>query len=237
MSGNTMKKSPLILAVDTDDLSTAQIWVSGLTPHLGAYKLGLEFFLKFGIAGVKSIQGATDLPLFLDLKLHDIPNTVAAATAQVAELNPTFLTVHAAGGAEMISRAVVAAPNTAITAVTILTSLSDDELPALGFAGGALATATALAKHSADAGARAIVCSPLEITAIRSAVGPNISIITPGVRPKSMQGSDDQSRTMTPSEAIAAGADYLVIGRPITRAWKDGISAMSSAAESILAEL
>ena len=138
-----MSKSPLILAVDTDDLATAQSWVSGLTPHLGAYKLGLEFFLKFGIAGVKSIQGDTDLPLFLDLKLHDIPNTVAAATAQVAELNPAFLTVHAAGGAEMISRAVATAPNTAITAVTILTSLSDDEMPALGFAGGALATATA----------------------------------------------------------------------------------------------
>jgi orotidine-5'-phosphate decarboxylase len=152
-------------------------------------------------------------------------------------LNPTFLTVHAAGGAEMITRAVVAAPNTAITAVTVLTSLSDDEMPALGFAEGALATATALAKHSAKAGAGAIVCSPLEITAIRSAVGPNISIITPGVRPKSMQGSDDQSRTMTPKEAIAAGANYLVIGRPITRAWKDGISAMIGAAESILADL
>jgi orotidine-5'-phosphate decarboxylase len=232
-----MSNSPIILAVDTDDLSTAQKWVDELSPFLAAYKLGLEFFLKFGADGVRKIQSTTDLPLFLDLKLHDIPNTVAAATSQIADLKPKFLTVHASGGAEMISRAVAQVPDTAITAVTVLTSLSDSELPLLGFAQGALSTATALAHHATNAGARAIVCSPLEISSIRRVVPATVSIITPGVRPASMQGGDDQSRTMSPSDAIAAGANYLVIGRPITREWANGISAMSQAAQQILREI
>ena len=232
-----MSNSPIILAVDTDDFSTAQKWVGELSPFLGAYKLGLEFFLRFGADGVRQIQSITDLPLFLDLKLHDIPNTVAAATSQIADLKPKFLTVHASGGAEMISRAVAQVPDTAITAVTVLTSLSDSELPLLGFAHSALATATALAKHATSAGARAIVCSPLEISSIRKVVPATVSIITPGVRPASMQGGDDQSRTMTPTDAMTAGANYLVIGRPITREWANGISAMSRAAQQILREI
>jgi len=132
---------------------------------------------------------------------------------------------------------VDAVPATEVTAVTILTSLSEEDLFEIGYANPALESAVALAKMSVDAGARAIVCSPLEIAAIRSAVGPAPHIITPGVRPLSEVGSDDQKRTMTPKDAITAGASFVVIGRPITKAWSDGAQAMKSKARFIADEI
>ena len=224
-------KSPIILAMDTNDLDTAKRWIDITNGSVGIYKLGLEFFLKFGREGVASIQRETDCQIFLDLKLHDIPNTVGAATAQVSSLKPKFLTVHASGGSAMIKAAAENAPDTDITAVTILTSLSQEDMDQIGFQGTPQSRAVELAKLAVASGAKAIVCSPLEIQGIRQAVPAEISIITPGIRPKSSAGSDDQKRVMDPKSAIQAGANYLVIGRPIT-----GAPDMSAAAKSILEE-
>ena len=230
-------KAPIILAVDTPDLEIAKQWVAATQDSVSVYKLGLEFFLSFGQDGIRAIQSETDAEIFLDLKLHDIPHTVQGAARAIENLKPRFLTVHASGGREMIKSAVSAVPATDVTAVTILTSLSEEDLFEIGYASPALESAVALAKMSVDAGARAIVCSPLEIAAIRSAVGPTPHIITPGVRPLSEVGTDDQKRTMTPRDAITTGATFVVIGRPITKAWSDGASAMTAKARSIADEI
>ena len=223
--------SPIILAMDTDDLDTAKKWIEITNGSVGVYKLGLEFFLKFGRDGVAAIQRETDCQIFLDLKLHDIPNTVGAATAQVAALKPKFLTVHASGGSAMIQAAATNAPETDITAVTILTSLSQDDFNEIGYEGTPQSRAIEMAKLAVKAGAKAIVCSPLEIEGIRAAIPNEISIITPGIRPKGSAGSDDQKRVLDPKSAIQAGANYLVIGRPIT-----GASDMAAAAKAIFEE-
>ncbi|MBP7902648.1 MAG: orotidine-5'-phosphate decarboxylase [Candidatus Planktophila sp.] len=229
--------SPIILAVDTRDFETAQRWIEATRESVAVYKLGLEFFLTFGAEGVAKIKEEFGVQIFLDLKLHDIPNTVASAAAAISHLNPRFLTVHASGGHAMVKAAVDAAPLIDITAVTILTSLSEEDLFEIGYANKALESAVALADLSVRAGAKAIVCSPLEIAAIRSAVGPEPTIITPGVRPAGTAGSDDQVRTMTPQLAIESGANFVVIGRPITGAWGKGAAAMSDAARAIAAEI
>ena len=230
-------RAPIILAVDTSDLEIAIAWIKATEDSVGVYKLGLEFYLNFGSAGVDEVVKRTGAEIFLDLKLHDIPHTVAGAASAISHLNPKFLTVHASGGREMISSAVQAVPNVAITAVTILTSLSESDLFEIGYANPALESAVALAKMAVSSGAKALVCSPLETAAIRSAVGKEAIIITPGVRPLKDQGNDDQKRTMTPGDAIAAGANYVVIGRPITRSWSEGKGAMKSAARSIADEI
>jgi orotidine-5'-phosphate decarboxylase len=230
-------KAPIVLAVDTPDLDIAKQWVASTQESVSVYKLGLEFFLSFGHDGVRAIQSETDADIFLDLKLHDIPHTVEGAARAIAVLSPKYLTVHASGGRAMIKAAVDAAPGTDVTAVTILTSLSEEDLFEIGYANAALESAVALAKMSVTAGSRAIVCSPLEITAIRSAVGPTPTIITPGVRPLSEAGSDDQKRTMTPKDAISAGASLVVIGRPITKSWSQGAEAMKAKARAIADEI
>lgn len=230
-------KAPIVLAVDTPDLEIAKQWIACTQDSVSVYKLGLEFFLTFGHEGVRAINNETDADIFLDLKLHDIPHTVTGAAAAVASLKPRFLTVHASGGTHMIAAAVAAVPTTDITAVTILTSLSEDDLLRIGFASPALESAVALASLAVDSGARAIVCSPLEIAAIRSRVGADIHIITPGVRPALDAGSDDQKRTMTPKDAITAGASFVVIGRPITQSWSAGAAAMKSKARAIADEI
>lgn len=230
-------KAPIILAVDTPDLEIAKQWVAATQESVSIYKLGLEFFLSFGQEGIRAIQSETDAEIFLDLKLHDIPHTVEGAAKAIASLQPRFLTVHASGGREMVKAAVSALPETDVTAVTILTSLSEEDLFEIGYASPALESAVALATMSVKSGARAIVCSPLEIAAIRSAVGPEPYIITPGVRPLAEMGGDDQKRTMTPKDAISAGASYVVIGRPITKAWLEGANAMTLKAKTIAAEI
>ena len=232
-----MSKAPIVLAVDTPELSTAIEWVKATQDSVSVFKLGLEFFLTFGSDGVKAIKDVTDSDIFLDLKLHDIPHTVSGAAKAIAHLQPKFLTVHASGGAAMIKAAVDAVPNTFITGVTILTSLSEDDVTEIGFASNALKSAVGLATLATGAGARAIVCSPLEITAIRSAVGVEPVIITPGVRPADSTKTDDQVRTMTPRAAIDSGASFVVIGRPITQSWSQGSSAMRDKAAQIAADL
>jgi orotidine-5'-phosphate decarboxylase len=230
-------KAPIILAIDTSDLELAKSWIAHTAEHVSVFKLGLEFFLNFGREGVRAVTENSDAKIFLDLKLHDIPNTVSHAAQSAAELNPMFLTVHASGGSAIIKAAVAAAPITHITAVTILTSMSESDVAAVGFADNALESATKLAKLSVAAGASAIVCSPLETSTIRGAIGKEALIITPGVRPLSMVGKDDQSRTMTPSDAIAAGANYVVIGRPITEAWEPSGIEIGKRASEIASEI
>ena len=219
-------RAPIVLAVDTSDLDVAKQWVSSTSGVISVVKLGLEFYLTFGNDGVLAIADQTDSDIFLDLKLHDIPHTVAGAARAVAQLQPKYLTVHASGGAAMVNAASQAAPDTFVTGVTILTSLSDNEVSQIGFKENALNSAVGLSTIAVAGGARAIVCSPLEIVQIRAAVGNDITIITPGVRPADSTGSDDQSRTMTPREAVDLGANFVVIGRPITSMYSQGTNAM-----------
>jgi orotidine-5'-phosphate decarboxylase len=230
-------KAPIILAVDTSDFETAISWIMATEDSVSVYKLGLEFYLNFGAAGVAQVVKRTGAEIFLDLKLHDIPHTVAGAATAISGLNPKFLTVHASGGRAMVTAAANAVPNVAVTAVTILTSLSESDLFEIGYSNPALESAVALAKMAVDAGAKAIVCSPLETAAIRSAIGSEPIIITPGVRPLAEQGGDDQMRTMTPGDAIAAGANFVVIGRPITKSWSNGPAAMSAKARLMADEI
>ncbi len=224
-------RSPIILALDADEISKAADWINATKDSIDIYKVGLEFFLKFGASGIAELRKNGDFEIFLDLKLHDIPNTVANSVKSISQLKPKFLTVHASGGREMVTAAALADPSIAITAVTILTSLSDEELGELGFASNAEQSAVALAKIAVTAGARAIVCSPFEVGAIRSAVGDGVTLITPGVRPVG-SAAGDQKRFMTPAQAIEAGANYLVIGRPITG--QPSLDTMADAAAAIL---
>ena len=228
----TQNYSPIILALDTDNLDTAKQWIEITSESVDIYKVGLEFFLKHGSQGLHELRKVRNFQLFLDLKLHDIPNTVGGAVSSVKELAPKFLTVHAAGGSAMIAAAAKSAPDLSITAVTVLTSLDAEELGAMGIPQGPLEYAISLAKNSVLAGARSIVCSPLEVAAIRKVVGAEIELITPGVRPVESE-LGDQSRVMTPSQALAAGANYLVIGRPITSYFSSSPDAMKARAREI----
>ena len=222
-------RAPIILAIDTSDLEIAKEWATLVSPHITGIKLGLEFFLNFGAQGVREVCADHELDLFLDLKLHDIPNTVGQAAAAVADLKPRFLTVHASGGRAMIKAAAQELASTQVTAVTILTSLSEADLVEIGYRNNSLESAVGLAKLAISAGAKAIVCSPMEVAAIRAAIGSQPAIITPGVRPIDANAPlDDQVRTMTPLAAIQKGASYVVIGRPITRFWSQGQAAFSA---------
>ena len=229
--------APIVLAVDTSNLELAIKWVKATQGLVAVYKLGLEFYLTCGSEGVRAIAGESESEIFLDLKLHDIPHTVGGATRAIASLRPKYLTVHASGGSAMVASAVEAAPSTFVTGVTILTSLSDGDVASIGFRSNALDSAVQLANVAVIGGARAIVCSPLEILAIRQSVGAEITIITPGVRPKNSISTDDQMRTMTPREAIDRGADLVVIGRPITSLWSSGAAAMRERTSEICEEI
>ena len=212
-----MSKAPIAVALDAPDLATAREWASAVAPHVQVVKVGLEVFLRDGHDAVHVAREASGCDIFLDLKLHDIPATVAGAAHAVAKLVPKYLTVHASGGQDMVKAAVEALPDTYVTAVTILTSLSQDQLSAMGWNGSAQDIVKRLAAQSVAAGARAIVCSPQEVAAVRAEVGPDTVLITPGVRPA---GSDagDQKRIATPEQALSDGSNLLVIGRPITAA-------------------
>lgn len=221
--------APIAVALDAPDIEAAARWASLVIPHVSTVKVGLELYLRYGPDVVASVRGASRVQVFLDLKLHDIPATVAGATRAVARLRPAYLTVHATGGRAMIRAAAEAAPNTRIAAVTVLTSLDEAELSAVGLGGPALDATRRLAALSVEAGAQALVCSPREVSAVRSEIGPDITLITPGVRPAGTS-VQDQARVATPEEALAAGADLLVIGRPITAAPDPGAAAAAVAA-------
>lgn len=213
-----MTGAPIAVALDAPDLETACRWAAAVGPHVSTVKVGLELYLRHGAdAVVKTREASGGRDVFLDLKLHDIPNTVAGAARAVRDLAPTYLTVHASGGAAMVRAAAEALPDARVVAVTVLTSLGDDDLAAVGLRGPARDAVLRLATLAVGAGARALVCSPQEVADVRRAVGPDVTLITPGVRPA---GADtgDQARVATPEQAIADGADLLVIGRPVTAA-------------------
>jgi orotidine-5'-phosphate decarboxylase len=223
------KPAPVAVALDAPDLETAARWAALVTPHVSTVKIGLELYLRYGPQVVASVRGASGVSVFLDLKLHDIPATVAGASRAVARLRPDVLTVHAAGGPDVVRAAVEAAPATMVAAVTVLTSLSDDDLGLVGMAGPVSDAVLRLALLSVEAGARGLVCSPREVAAVRAAVGQDVTLITPGVRPVG-SASNDQARVATPEEAMLAGSDLLVIGRPITSASDPGAAAAAIAA-------
>ena len=217
-------RAPIAVALDTPDLATATRWTAAVAAHVTTVKVGLELFCHEGPAAVEKVRAAGDVDVFLDLKLHDIPATVGGAARSVAHLAPRYLTVHASGGPAMIAAAAHALPDTLVAAVTVLTSLSAEDLDLLGIAGPPQDVVRRWARTAVDAGARAIVCSPQEVAIVRDAVGPDVVLITPGVRPA---GADvhDQARVATPEQALADGANLLVIGRPITGADDAGAAA------------
>ena len=208
-------KAPIAVALDAPNLEIAKSWAKDVSPYVSTLKIGLENYLRDGKSSIEEIRKLSDCEIFLDLKLHDIPATVAGACRSVADLNPKFLTVHASGGAEMINEAVKTLPNTLIVAVTILTSIDVVNLQNIGYKKSPKESAVNLAKLAVEAGARAIVCSPQEVSEIRKNVDAQIVLITPGVRPKG-SSANDQQRIATPEEALRSGANLLVIGRPIT---------------------
>lgn len=221
--------APVAVALDAPDLDTARSWSAAVAPHVSTVKVGLELFCRYGPDAVAALrpQGRA---LFLDLKLHDIPATVAGAARAVRRLEPELLTVHAAGGAAMVRAAVEALPGTRVAAVTVLTSLDAAALTALGHAEPPRDLVRRLAALAVDAGARALVCSPLEVADVRREVGAAVTLVTPGVRPAG-SASQDQARTATPAEALAAGADLLVVGRPVTGAADPGAAARDLAVQ------
>lgn len=212
----------IFVAVDTTDCQWATDLAAGLAGLVGGVKLGNEFFTAHGPQGVRRVIDAAGLPLFLDLKFHDIPNTVAAAVRAALPLRPFMLNVHAAGGAAMMRAAAAAAAEAGpsrplVLAVTVLTSLGDDDLARTGVAGKVADQVVRLARLAQDCGLDGVVCSAKEIVVLRGACGAAFRLVVPGIRPASA-AADDQRRIVTPGEAMALGADFLVIGRPITGA-------------------
>ena len=201
----------LIVAIDRSDRDDILRLADALDGAAGLLKIGLQAFIANGPAIVRELGSR----VFLDLKVHDIPNTAKHAVAEAAALGVKMLTVHASGGATMLKEC--ATDDTLVLGVTILTSLDDEDLRRIGFAAPPLDSAVRLARLAKESGLRGVVASPQEIEAIRDACGSDLVIVTPGIRPA---GSDagDQRRTTTPAAAIAAGADYIVVGRPITEA-------------------
>lgn len=222
-------RAPIAVALDAPNMEVAARWAASVERYVACVKVGLELFCRHGPDVVTVVRGGTHVDLFLDLKLHDIPATVAGAARSIARLKPTYLTVHTTGGPAMIRAAVEAAPDVCIAGVTILTSLSEDDLSSVGVIGPSRDAVRRLAVMAVDCGARALVCSPHEVASVRGEVGPDIVLITPGVRPEG-SGSDDQARIATPNQALADGADLLVIGRPITGASDPGAAAAAIAA-------
>ena len=212
--------NPVYVALDTTDANHARQLAARLRGSVGGLKLGLEFFSAHGPDGVKPFV-EMGLPVFLDLKYHDIPNTVAGACRAAAGLGVSILNVHAQGGAAMMRAAVEAAktvsPSTRVIAVTMLTSLADEDLPSLGLTPPVADQVLRLASLAQQCGLDGVVCSAHEIVRLRKELGPNFWLVVPGIRPAG-SALGDQRRVMGPAEARDAGANVLVIGRPITGA-------------------
>lgn len=218
-----MSKDRIITALDVNNLEEAGGLLDALD-EARIFKVGLQAWLRMG-PGLTEQLHLRRKELFLDLKFKDIPNTVAAAVRAVLPLAPRFMTVHLSGGGEMIRAAADAAAGSSsvILGVTVLTSLSDADLAAMGGGMSAADTVLRLSDLGLKNGVTAVVCSPREIAPLRKQFGRDLTLVTPGIRPAEA-AKGDQKRTMTPEEAVAAGADYLVIGRPITRAQDPGLA-------------
>ena len=218
--------NPILVALDVESAAQAIELADQLRGAVGGYKIGKQLFTAAGPAVVRELTNRGDR-VFLDLKFHDIPNTVAGAVQSAVATGAWMVNVHASGGTAMMTAAAEAArksadalgrPRPLVIAVTVLTSMTDATLAEIGVARPVINHVVYLAQLAKHAGLDGVVASPQETRAIRSACGPDFQIVTPGIRPADQQGKDDQARTLTPAEAIAAGATYLVIGRPITGA-------------------
>jgi len=239
MNNKLTLRERLIFALDVSTIEEAQRWVKLLKNHVGMFKVGYELFTAFGPDAVRAVQEEGG-EIFLDLKFHDIPNTTAMAAMNAARLGVGIVNLHATGGRRMMERAVTVVHDGCATegrerplliAVTLLTSLAAGDLEEVGIAGPVGNRVVALASLAKRAGMDGVVASPQEVRPIRERLGESFVIVTPGIRP-SGSGSDDQRRAMMPAEAIEAGSDYLVVGRPIRLAEEP-----VRAAEAIIAEM
>lgn len=232
----SLLRNPIFCALDTIDLVKAQRLSESLRGHVRGFKLGLEFFLTHGMPGYQKIAHG-GAPIFLDLKLHDIPHTVAGAVTSLISLRPAFLTLHIAGGAPMMRAAVdavsvVADDRPKLLGVTVLTSLDDKDLAAIGQGTDIAQQALRLAELARDSGLDGVVCSPAEVKILREACGKDFILMVPGIRP-SWAKSDDQKRVLTPRQTMEAGATYLVIGRPMTETENPAETAKRIASELV----
>jgi len=229
-----MRSNPVFVALDTPHLERALTLARAVRSHVGGLKVGLEFITACGPDGVKRVVDI-GLPVFADVKFHDIPNTVAAASRELARLGAKMFNIHASGGEVMMREAAAAAhavdPNVKVLGVTVLTSIDDSLLVAVGQKGPAVEQVVRLARLAKQSGLDGVVCSAHEIAPLRAACGSEFRLVVPGIRPAGAS-LGDQRRVMTPAEAYTAGADILVVGRPITAA-----ADPASAAQAIAAEL
>ena len=232
--------NPILVALDVESAAKAVALADLLRGSVGGFKIGKQLFTAAGPTMVRELTSRGDR-VFLDLKFHDIPNTVAGAVQSAVATGAWMVNVHASGGSAMMNAAAEAARKTAaalrqprplVIAVTVLTSLDNEGLAEIGIARPMLDQVVHLARLAQASGLDGVVASPQEVRAIRAACGSDFQIVTPGIRPADQQGKDDQARTLTPAQAIAAGSSYLVIGRPIT-----GAPNPREAAEAIAATL
>ena len=213
-----MNRNPIFCAIDTNELDRALSLITEISPNIGGIKIGLEFITSLGISGVEEIK-KSNIPLFIDLKLYDIPNTVSAALKNILKFEPEYTTVHISGGRRMLEACVEeklrAKSNTKLVGVTMLTSFNNEEIGEIGINKSVNENVSLLASLASSCNLDGIVCSPHEISEIKNNY--DLEIITPGIRMDKLR-TDDQKRTLSAKEALIAGADILVIGRPITQA-------------------
>ena len=232
---NKIFKNPIILALDVNSLTKAQSILSDLKSHIGGIKLGMEFFNSFGPEGVKDIS-RFNIPIFLDLKLHDIPVTVYKTIKTLMELDIAIINVHSSGGRDMLEAAAKARnefteKSTKLIAVTVLTSLDNKDIEEIGYKDNSEDLVLRLASLAKDSGLDGIVCSAKEISLIKRELGKDFILVVPGIRLEE-DNKNDQKRVMSPKNAIDAGADFLVIGRPITDS-KDPVKTIDNILKNI----
>ena len=222
-----MSKNPIYCAIDTSCINDADRIINEIVPYIGGIKLGLEFFTSCGIKGIEKIA-KYELPLFLDFKLYDIPNTVKKSLQNILSYNPTYTTLHVSGGSRMLKECVELKKelnsNTNLIGVTILTSFDDVSMNEIGMSGTVDRNVDNLSSLAFECGMDGIVCSPMEIRKVRETFGSKLKVVVPGIRNQT-DNADDQKRTLSAKKAIEFGADIIVVGRPITSADSPGNAA------------
>jgi orotidine-5'-phosphate decarboxylase len=215
-----LNKNPIYCAIDTSSIDNALKLIDEISPHIGGVKLGLEFFTSCGVEGVEKVAKCK-LPLFLDLKLYDIPNTVRKSLKNILSLEPTYTTLHVSGGSDMIRECVNLKKQlnsfTKLIGVTMLTSFEDNSMNEVGISGSVSENVKKLSHLALDTGMDGIVCSPMEIKDVKDMFGSKLEVVVPGIRNQT-DNNDDQKRTLSAKKAIEFGADVIVVGRPITSA-------------------